>query len=78
MKLGIDRDLSPMVYCNPVLSKTHGRPVGQAVKTSPFHGGNESSILSRVIVPYLYPMAQWYSWLVRRPVTPEVEGSSPF
>ena len=23
-------------------------------------------------------VAQWYSWLVRRPVTPEVEGSSPF
>ena len=25
------------------------RPVGQAVKTSPFHGGNGSSILPRVI-----------------------------
>ena len=23
-------------------------------------------------------MAQWLSWLERRPVTPEVEGSSPF
>ena len=23
-------------------------------------------------------MAQWYSWLARRPVTAEVEGSSPF
>ena len=25
-----------------------------------------------------YSMAQWLSWLERRPVTPEVEGSSPF
>ncbi len=23
-------------------------------------------------------MAQWFSWLERRPVTAEVEGSSPF
>ena len=23
-------------------------------------------------------VAQWYSWLARRPVTAEVEGSSPF
>ena len=23
-------------------------------------------------------VAQWFSWLERRPVTPEVEGSSPF
>ena len=26
----------------------HFRPVGQAVKTPPFHGGNTSSILVRV------------------------------
>ena len=25
-----------------------------------------------------YKMAQWLSWLERRPVTAEVEGSSPF
>ena len=23
-------------------------------------------------------VAEWFSWLERRPVTPEVEGSSPF
>ena len=26
----------------------------------------------------LYILAQWLSWLERRPVTAEVEGSSPF
>ncbi len=29
------------------------------------------------VVPTIY-MAQWLSWLECRPVTPEVEGSSPF
>ena len=32
----------------------------------------ESAILSLEFV------AQWYRWLARRPVTAEVEGSSPF
>ena len=32
-----------------VQEKINIRPVGQAVKTSPFHGGNTSSILVRVI-----------------------------
>ena len=45
---------------------------GQAVKTSPFHGGNTGSI--PVGVSY---MASWLSWLERRPVTAEVVGSSP-
>ena len=44
---------------------------GQAVKTSPFHGGNTGSIPVGVI------MASWLSWLERRPVTAEVVGSSP-
>ena len=26
---------------------------------------------------HTFSMAQWYSWLARRPVTAEVEGSSP-
>ena len=26
----------------------------------------------------IFNMAQWLSWLERRPVTAEVEGSSPF
>ena len=26
----------------------------------------------------IFQLAQWYSWLARRPVTAEVEGSSPF
>lgn len=47
------------------------RPHGQAVKTSPFHGGNTGSIPVGVI------MASWLSWLERRPVTAEVVGSSP-
>ena len=44
---------------------------GQAVKTSPFHGGNTGSIPVGVI------LASWLSWLERRPVTAEVVGSSP-
>ena len=79
-------------------------PLGQAVKTPPFHGGIRGSsplgvtILfmhgsiaqlgehlpykqrvtgSIPVVPTIY-MAQWLSWLECRPVTPEVEGSSPF
>ena len=31
-----------------------------------------------VLRVYTLSMAQWLSWLERRPVTAEVEGSSPF
>ena len=31
-----------------------------------------------VLRVHAYSMAQWLSWLERRPVTAEVEGSSPF
>ena len=81
------------------------RPLGQAVKTPPFHGGNRVSIPLGVTIFFLlrwehssagrasalqaeghrfdpccshHYMAQWLSWLECRPVTPEVEGSSPF
>ena len=30
------------------------------------------------VVPTIFFVAQWLSWLECRPVTPEVEGSSPF
>ena len=32
----------------------------------------------QVLLPLSESLAQWYSWLARRPVTAEVEGSSPF
>ena len=83
------------------------RPLGQAVKTPPFHGGNRGSIPLGVTIYFFYSgsiaqlgehlpykqrvtgsipvvptillnMAQWLRWLECRPVTPEVEGSSPF
>ena len=81
-------------------------PVGQAVKTPPFHGGIRGSIPLPVTngrlaqlgerLPYKqnvggsipsattifhvtsYCLARWFSWLECRPVTAEVEGSSPF
>ena len=31
-----------------------------------------------VLRVYSFSLAQWLSWLERRPVTAEVEGSSPF
>ena len=40
-----------------------------------------SDILSKLICSFegvINNMAQWLSWLERRPVTAEVEGSSPF
>ncbi len=51
------------------------RPVGQAVKTPPFHGGNTSSILVRVTkkfdlfqqVDFFYPLRkQWYIITLQR------------
>ena len=37
----------------------------------------QCSIL-KVQIPSVKEVAQWLSWLERRPVTAEVEGSSPF
>ena len=38
----------------------------------------EVSLYAVLKVQYIFNMAQWLSWLERRPVTAEVEGSSPF
>ena len=39
---------------------------------------NQQVIGSSPIIGLVINMAQWLSWLERRPVTAEVEGSSPF
>ena len=33
-----------MTMDSVILNESAGRPIGQAVKTSPFHGGNTGSI----------------------------------
>ena len=58
------------------------RPYGQAVKTSPFHGGNPSSNLGRVtkeplIVSGSYHKEAQLSWLEHLPYKQGVTGSSP-
>ena len=46
------------------VQSTHIWPVGQAVKTSPFHGGNRGSIPLGVTISFILlvlqgPLAQW-------------------
>ena len=37
----------------------------------------DDSLYAVLKVQYIFNMAQWLSWLERRPVTAEVTGSSP-
>ena len=57
------------------------RPIGQAVKTSPFHGGNSGSIPEWVIVDKLRSLLTKTGcgsvWLERLIWVQEAAGSSP-
>ena len=52
-------------------------PVGQAVKTPPFHGGNRGSIPLRVTNIILLIDAGWSSPVARRAHNPKAAGSNP-
>ena len=52
-------------------------PVGQVVKTPPFHGGNMGSNPVRVILICYFNIAGWSSLVARRAHNPKVVGSNP-
>ena len=58
--------------------KAHRPPLNNMSSSTSGLSHGPFTAASRVQIPYWMFLAQWLSWLERRPVTAEVEGSSPF